>query len=301
MAGRFRFGQPGFAPPPNACDSHMHIIGPDESYPFVANASYRTLPAETDDYLALARTLGLTRAVVVQPSFYGTDNRCTLAAIAKLNGAGVAARGVAVIDPRAIGDAELATLHDAGVRGARLNKLSIRRAGGPPLEDELGEVDRRIAELGWHIQLFVDAATLPKLARVQNTLRAPLVIDHFGMLRPELLNYPPFAAGHAALLEILANGGWVKLSGSYRFCDDPASPSLAALARSLAKRGADRLLWGSDWPHTLDNPQADPELALPFRDLASAALLNPLADWFEPAQCRRVLVDNPARCYAFGI
>lgn len=300
MTDRFRFGQPGFAPPTNACDSHMHVVGPTERYPFIADASYRTLPAETGDYLALAQSLGLGRAVVVQPSFYGTDNRCTLAAMAELNGAGVAARGVAVIDPRAVSDAELATLHDAGVRGVRLNKLSIRRAGGLPLEDELSEVDRRVAKLGWHIQLFVDAASLPGLARMQGKLRAPLVIDHFGMLRPELLNYPPFAAGHAALLEILANGGWVKLSGSYRFCDDPASPSLAALARSLAERAAGQLLWGSDWPHTLDNPQADPKLLLPFRDLASATMFNPLADWFGPAQCRRVLVDNPARCYAFA-
>ena len=296
MTAAFRATAPGFAAPAGATDCHIHIIGQADDYPFASRRSYATLPATADDYRAVMAATGLHRAVVVQPSFYGTDNRCTLDAVEAL---GIGARGVAVIDP-SLGDDPLKAMDTAGIRGVRVNLASIE--AGEPIERMVRQLDDRVAALGWHIQVFTPPEHLPSLAALNLVLESQLVIDHFGMVRPDMTAVEPMRTYLSALLVIAEGGGWVKLSGLYRVADDPLAPSLAALARRLVSIAPDRVIWGSDWPHTPPHGRMA-SLAgtlLPFRDIDTGALLAPLASWFpDEAVRRRVLVDNPAALYGF--
>jgi predicted TIM-barrel fold metal-dependent hydrolase len=299
MSAHFRATAPSFTPPVGTTDCHIHIVGRPEQYPFAAGRSYSTIPATVDDYRAVMASLGVSRTVVVQPSFYGTDNRCTVDALRAL---GEAAHGVAVIDPD-ISDRDLEALHQAGCRGARLN-VGTSPAGADIAVEAMAErIDARVRSLSWHIQIFTMPALLPRFAAVQRRLASPLVIDHFGMLRPELIAVEPMRSQLQALLAILDGGGWVKLSGLYRVADDFLAPSLAALARRLTERAPERTVWGSDWPHTPPHSRmaADQQPLLPFRDIDTGQLLSPAASWFPDEETRRrVLVENPARLYGFA-
>jgi 2-pyrone-4,6-dicarboxylate lactonase len=298
MSSHFRATAPSFKAPAGTTDCHIHIVGSPGRYPFAAGRSYSTIPATTDDYRAVMASIGVSRTVVVQPSFYGTDNRCTVDAIRAL---GAAARGVAVIDPD-ISDRDLEALHQAGCRGARLNVGTSPPGADIAVEAMLERIDARVRSLSWHIQIFAMPALLPRLAAVQSRLASPLVIDHFGMLRPELVAVAPMRGYLDALLAILDGGGWVKLSGLYRVADDFLAPSLCNLARQLYERAPERTVWGSDWPHTPPHSRmpAHEQPLLPFRDIDTGQLLSPVAVWLpDEAMRQSVLVDNPARLYGF--
>lgn len=299
MPPPFRATAPRFTPPPGTTDCHMHIVGPPGRFPLAPGRSYATVEAPVADYRKVMQATGVERAVIVQPSFYGTDNRCTVEALAAL---GDAARGVAVIDP-AIPDDELEALHRAGCRGARVNLATSAHGEGESLEARIGRVEARVRDLGWHVQVFTHPEGLPTLAALQPRLAAPLVVDHFGLLRPELVDVEPMRGQLRALEAILEGGGWVKLSGLYRVADDFLAPSLAVLARRLHGRAPDRVMWASDWPHTPPHGRTptDEGTLLPFRDIDTGQLLSPVAEWFPDENVRRhVLVDNPARLYDFA-
>lgn len=299
MPPPFRATAPRFTPPPGTTDCHMHIVAPPGRFPLAPGRSYATVEAPVADYRKVMRATGIERAVIVQPSFYGTDNRCTVEALAAL---GDAARGVAVIDP-AIPDDELEALHRAGCRGARVNLATSAHGEGESLEVRIGRVEARVRGLGWHVQVFTHPEGLPALAALQPRLAAPLVVDHFGLLRPELVDVEPMRGQLSALEAILEGGGWVKLSGLYRVADDFLAPSLTSLARRLHGRAPDRVVWASDWPHTPPHGRTptDEGTLLPFRDIDTGQLLSPVAEWFPDENVRRhVLVDNPARLYDFA-
>lgn len=297
MNSGFRATAPGFDVPAGTTDCHTHIVGAPGRYPFAPNRSYATIPATVDDYRQVMAATGIGRAVVVQPSFYGTDNRCTIDALA---GFGGAARGVAVVEPE-ISDGELDRLHEAGFRGLRVNLHTVRSDSDASADRMVRHFDARVRRLGWHIQLFVTPENLPALARAQGDVSCPFVIDHFGMLRPELIVQEPMRSYLGALEAILDGGGWVKLSGLYRVADDPLAPSLADLARRLRARAPDRVVWASDWPHTPPHGHSvSDESPLPYRDIDTGSLLAPVASWFpDAATQRKVLVENPARLYDF--
>lgn len=275
---------PATALPAGACDCHIHIY--DARFPKVAGARLNPPDASVADYRLLQRRLGLRRAVVVTPSTYGTDNRCTLQALAEL---GDDARGVAVIDG-AESDAELAQLHAAGVRGVRLN-LSLAVTGSPESILPLG---RRIASLGWHLQLLMPPELLATLGPLLRQVPVPMVFDHFGRVQP---GRPADRAAHALLLQLLAEGrAWVKLSGGYvvssaRSTDDPALDSVAA---SFLDTAPERVLWGSDWPHATASAGVQP---MPD----DARQVDRLAHWAGTrARLERVLVHNPQVLYGFS-
>lgn len=298
MPPPFRASAPRFTAPPGSTDCHVHVVGPPERFPFAPGRSYATVEASVADYRQVMAATGIERAVVVQPSFYGTDNRCTVEALAAL---GDAARGIAVIDPE-IPDAELDGLHRAGCRGARVNVASTAHGDGDALQARIAAIEARLRGLNWHIQVFTHPEGLPALAALQPRLGAPLVIDHFGLLRPELVEVAPMRGHLQALEAILDAGGWVKLSGLYRVADDFEAPSLAALARRLHERAPDRVVWASDWPHTPSHggAPADDSDPLPYRDIDTGQLLSPVAGWFaDEATRRQVLVENPQRLYGF--
>lgn len=279
---------PRTALPAGSCDCHVHLY--DSRFPADPAARLRPPDAGVDDLRALQRRIGTSRVVLVTPSTYGSDNRCLLEGLAAL---GVEARGVAVIGGHE-SDAELARLHEAGVRGVRLN-LSLGVAG---TVDSIVPLARRIAPLGWHLQLLMAPDLLAAQGPVLRRLPVPLVFDHFGRIPPALAGRHP---AHALLLELLQDGrAWMKLSGGYIVSERHAvdDPTLDALAAGYLRAAPERVVWGSDWPHATATAGVQP---LPD----DALQVDRLADWARQAgeaaaTLQRVLVDNPAALYGFA-
>lgn len=274
----------GLAAADPVCDCHLHIYDP--AFPYAPDAALRPPPATVDTYRALRDSLGIRRSVVVQPTTYGYDNRCTLDAVARL---GVEnARAVTVVPPT-IGDDALRELDRAGCRGVRINALR-----GASLDTEAtGALARRIAPLGWHVQLHVDGAALVALSPWLRALPVPVVLDHMGRLNPaHAPDSPPWQTLRALLAEPHI---WGKLSAPYLLDPGgvPGYRALAPVTEMLLETAPQRLLWGSDWPHPGWHAQGHPPL-----DEAA------LRDWAwrqleARGIARAVLVDNPARLFGF--
>ena len=222
--------------------------------------------------------LGLSRAVIVQPGIY-PDNGATLDALAAAGGAW---RGVARLDGDT-SDAEIAHLHQHGFRGVRLD---ARRPNGLA---NLQAIAGRVAPYGWHIQLHAMGRDLPSLVPVLERLTVPFVLDHFGRVEAAAGTTQP---GFVALLDLLATGRcWVKLSAPYR-CEGGAPPytGLVAYGRALVAAAPDRMLWGSDWPHSSHDGFMPND----------GDLLDQLLLWAPEARVRdAILRDNPGRLYDF--
>jgi len=263
----------------DACDCHMHVY--EDSYPLAPTATFTPPHAPATAYDAVRQALGLTRAVVIQPTGYGLDNRCTLAAMRQL---GPQTRGVVVLPPE-VSDAELDALHHAGVRGVRYMML----AGGVLPWSGLEAMAARVAPLGWHIDLQIDGCDTPLHEAVLMRLPGRLVIDHVGkFLGPTT----PESSAFLALRRLLDRGNaWVKLSAPYESSrsDPPGYDDIATLARSLAAGHPERCLWASNWPHP--NTRPAPSDAAVF-DWARRCVGDELR-W------KRILVDNPAEVYGF--
>jgi predicted TIM-barrel fold metal-dependent hydrolase len=283
------------AVPAGACDCHVHLFGPEAQYPFAAERVYTPGEADEAALAALHHRLGIARVVLVQPSPYGTDNRRLLAGLERL---GPRARAVAVVDAGATPE-QLSSLREAGVRGLRLNldTYGIRdpRAVWPALEMEAA----RCAGLGWHVQVLTHLSVIEALADRLAGLPAPLVIDHFG--RPDV-DQPLSQPGFAALLRLVGSGRvWVKLSAIGRLCGDGRLERIAPFVKALAEAGADRLVWGSDWPHTGGGrgDRAAGEIE-PFMALDDGEALAVLARTVGDAGLlHKILVENPAAFYGF--
>ncbi len=273
--------------PPGACDSHMHIFDPR----FAPSPHWpRTPPdAPVAAYRLLQQRLGTSRAVVVTPSTYGTDNACTLDALDQL---GDSARGVAVV-AQDVTDAELARLAARRVRGLRVNFVSPQ-SWGETTPDMLATLARKVAEhpacAGWHIQIFVHPEQLIELVPQLQTLPVPLVIDHLGRIDPA---QGPAAQAYGVVRKLLDGGNtWVKLSGAYMrsTVHGPSYADTLPLGQALVQAAPDRLVWGSDWPHTTETPGT----------VNDADLVDLLQAWsVSDAAMDRILVDNPARLYGF--
>ncbi len=267
--------------PSGATDCHFHIFGPYDRFPLSPGRSYDAPEAGIDAYRAMAGVLGLSRQIVVQASIFGTDNACTLDAVAAFGRA--KARAIAVIDD-AVTAPELAKLEAGGVVGVRFNAVS---GNGTPL-DQIEALAARIAPLGWHLQLYVDGAALIALAPRLSALPVPVVLDHMGGIRAAAGTEDP---AFQALRRLLDTGrAWVKLCG-YRSSSGPPYADLLAPARALIAHAPERCLWGTDWPHPHLEGRAMPD---------DGVLLDLLYDWAgTDAAVRRILVDNPAILYGF--
>lgn len=274
---------PSRALPAGSCDSHMHIFDPR----FAPSPHWQRTPpvADVPAYRLLQKRLGTRRTVVVTPSTYGVDNRCTLAALAEL---GPDARGVAVVDAE-VGLSELKRLDAHGIRGLRVNFYSPQSWGVTPPE-MLTTLAAKVAVLGWHVQVLAPAARLVELGPVLRALPVPLVIDHLALIGPqEGVRGPAFA-----LVRRLLDGGrtWLKLSGAY-MASRSGGPLFAdrdAVATALLAACPRHMLWGSDWPHTTAAPGS----------VDDALLLDQFGRWCaSDAQRDAILVDNPAALYGF--
>lgn len=268
---------PAFAMPPGAWDTHFHIIDPQ--YGFAERRSYTPPAAPRANLLALHQSLGIARGVFVQVSAHGTDNRAMLDAVR----ATPHYRGVAVVDSD-ISDAELDAMHEAGVRGVRVNVLF----GGGVGFDQMKKLALKIRRLGWHMQLLLDVAAPDMPWAEVESLPCDRVIDHMGHWDVGLgLDDPNFQR----LLRLVSEEGcWVKISGAERISRQDVVPfdDAVAVAQALIAAAPDRCVWGSDWPHV--------KLSVPMPN--DGDLLDLLADWApDVEQRRRILVDNPLRLY----
>jgi len=273
---------PKFKLPPGACDCHAHVFGPQSRYPYLPQAGYIPPDALPGDYARMLKTLGCERAVLVQPSVYGTDNTAMLDA---LRSGVFAFRGVAVINDD-ISDRELEDMHRAGVRGVRINLASA--TPGLTLE-QAPRLAARLKVLGWHLQFFVDLGKVPDIAERLSGLDIDIVIDHFGRVRAaDGIDAPPFQT----LLRLLRRRNfWAKLIGPYFLSDKlPDFPDVTPFARAVVATAPGRVVWGTDWPH----PSAH---GLTPND---GTLADMLLEWIpDEAQRKKVLVDNAARLYGF--
>lgn len=273
-----------FVPPPAACDSHCHIFGPAEVFPFSATRTYTPPDAGLELFEQLQARLGLARAVFVQASCHGTDNAAMLDALER--GAGRYA-GVAMIDGQT-SDAQLRRMHQVGVRGARFN--FVRHLGGAPDLDTFWRLVDRVVPLGWHIVLHFDAQDLPAYEDLLDRMPTSYVIDHMARVDASRgTDQPPFQH----LLERLRDERcWVKVSGAERLTQHGPPPydDVVPFARALIEAAPNRILWGTDWPHP--NVRHMPD---------EGDLLDLLADFAPDEATRdRILVDNPGRLYDFA-
>ena len=271
---------PRLKAPPGTTDTHMHIY--DSRYPTAGTAAFTPPDAPVANYLKVRARLGIERTVVVQPSTYGTDNRCTLDAIAAL---GPSTRGVVVVD-QSVSDAELDWMTKIGVRGIRFHMME----GGALPWDILETMAARVGNFGWHVQLQLDGRTLPEREALLKSLPGTLVVDHVGkFMEPVPTDHPAFRV----LLKLVESGRtYVKLSAPYNWSKSgpPNYSDVGRLATALAKAAPERMLWATNWPHPMpDTPIPD-----------DAWVLDMMLEWIpDDAVRHKTFVDNPAQLYGF--
>jgi len=283
----FQSRKPRLTLPPRACDCHAHIMGPKARYAYSPARVYTPPDCLLPDYLKMLGTIGVERAVLVQPSVYGTDNTVMLEA---MKAAGNRFRGVAVVADD-VPDAELRKLDAAGVRGVRVNIVDVmdRRPGTLPME-ALTKLARRVASLGWHMEFLMHADEFPDLDRAFAGFPVDIVLGHLGYMKTDkgMAN-----AGFQAMLRLMRAGrAWVKLTGPSRITTTGGLPyaDVVPYAHALLQANPERVIWGTDWPHVI--------IKTPMPNDGDLADL--LSDWIPDAQMReQILARNPARLYGF--
>lgn len=284
-----------FDVPAGACDCHTHIHGDPRTFPYFAGRVYTPETALPEEMAALHRALHMQRVVIVTPSVYGTDNSATLYG---MKARGADARGVAVIDDKTP-ESALDAMNRAGVRGIRLN---LATAGGndPSAGRKRFEAAvERVQKRKWHVQMYTSLAVISSIKDLVAASPVPAVFDHFGGAKADLGTAQP---GFSDLLDLVRSGkAYVKISGAYRASRRaPDYPDAAPLARALIAANADRIVWGTDWPHPDSSSGNPPTQVTPLLQIDDGRLLNQLPVWApEPAIRRKILVDNPARLYGF--
>ncbi|MGY2844807.1 putative TIM-barrel fold metal-dependent hydrolase [Bradyrhizobium sp. USDA 4501] len=286
-----------FDMPAGACDCHTHIHGDPEKFPFFAGRVYTPEPASPEEMSALHKALHVERVVIVTPSVYGPDNSSTLFGI---TARGPTARGVAVIDDKT-SESDLDAMNKAGFRGIRLN-LATGGVNDPNVgRQRFSAAIERMKARGWHVQLFTSLAMISAIKDLVATAPVPVVFDHFGGAEAALGTDQP---GFADLLALVKSGkAYVKISGAYRASKlAPDYADATPLAQALIAANAERIVWGTDWPHPDSvTPQGKKVTDVtPLFQIDDGRLLNQLPVWAPDAAVRKaILVDNPARLYGF--
>lgn len=281
---------PHWTLPAGACDTHAHVFGPPDLYPFADDRRYTPPAAPVEHYRNMQKVTGLSRAVFVTPTAHGYDNRVILDAIAEL---GDAARGIANID-ETFDDRALDALAEGGMRGARFHLMDDR----PGSEEHLAANLPALVKRKWVLDLHVDPADLISHEKFIRNLPTVTIIDHMARVRGgDGVGQPAFQL----LLDMLKDDRfWVKLcsfdkisavpkahvEGSLPFMD------MVPFAKAVLEAAPDRVIWGTDWPHgNTFTPGRVPNEG----DLLD--LLSVIAP--DDKMRKRILVDNPARIFGF--
>jgi len=276
---------PTALPPPRSCDSQFHVLGSPDRYPVRPGAAYQMPSATYEAALRMHRKLGIERGIVVQTTTYGADHRVVTDALAAL---GPNYRGCAnALVFETATDADLAALHDAGVRGAR---FSFRQALGAVLSDEA--YDRalgKIKELGWYVKIQPESNGIISSASKYENLKLPVLIDHMARPDPSAGKDDP---NLKKMLELLKKGNfWVMLSlGEKTSKNGYPWDDVIPIARAYIEAAPDRCVWASDWPHPVSVKQ-------PPNDAELLELLYRYAP--DAEERRRILVSNPANLFGF--
>lgn len=274
---------PLFATPAKLCDAHMHVFGPLSNYPAAAGARYDWPGGDLDHYLGVAGKLGIARIVLVQPSFYGQDNSCMVAAMRVL---GDRCRGV-VFMPDMRHDAELEELRRIGVRGVRLDLFKAVDRGETIQAMKarlLGAADLA-RDFGWHVELYSPGAVTHQLIDALARLDAPFSVNHLGYMAPA----DGMTDNHFRdFVELVGSTeAWVKLTAPYRLKPE-STERTRDMAMALIEAAPERIVWGTDWPH------------IPTGALDTGLMLNLLQTWCpDPDRRDAILAENPARLYQF--
>jgi predicted TIM-barrel fold metal-dependent hydrolase len=281
--------------PPGATDCHTHVFGPASRFPYAEDRVYTPPDASIEDLRRLHAHLGITRVVIVQPSPYGTDNRATVDAVAAL---GRRARAVAVI-PATLRDEQTEALEVQGVRGVRLNLATLGVSDPKTAWIAISALAPKLADQGWHLQIFANITMIEALAAQLATLPVTLVFDHFGGLQA---SKGAGQRGVRVLAGLLETGqAYVKLSASYRVASAEDQDGVAALAETLIKANPERIVWGTDWPHPGHRkPGMSAVDVQAFQPIDNGIAVDRLVGWAGSRErLERILVSNPARLYGF--
>jgi 2-pyrone-4,6-dicarboxylate lactonase len=274
---------PVYEAPPGSCDAHCHVFGPGGLFPYAPTRRYTPPDSPKENLGRLHDILGIERAVIVQASCHGTDNRAMLDAIAASDGR---YRGVCNADTTFTGQ-QFEELHAGGIRGVRFN--FVKHLGGAPDLDKMRDIIGMVAQLPWHVELHFDARDLLEYEQVLDDIPLPVVIDHMGRVPVgDGLDQPPFKA----LLRKLSESDklWVKVSGCERIsASGPPYADAVPFAKACIAAAADRVVWGTDWPH--------PNVKIMPNDGDLMDLVPQMAPDAEMQQ--KLLVDNPARLFGF--
>ena len=280
--------------PAGAIDCHNHVVGPQAKYPMAANRTYTPPEASVAQLKALRVETGATRNVIVQPSFYGFDNSCMLDALAQL---GTSARGIAVV-AQDVPDVELRRLASRGVTGVRLNLANAGIREPRAAIDGINAFVPRFVPLGWHIQINTELPMVAAIASTLGSLQVPVVLDHMANLEAEKGASQP---GFGALLELVRGGNiYVKLSAPYNLSKRPDYADVIPLAKALIAARADRMLWGTNWPHPGAVRGLPPGQISPYQKINNPNLVRVLEQECPDAAMRKmILVDTAVRLYRF--
>jgi 2-pyrone-4,6-dicarboxylate lactonase len=277
--------RPDIQMPARACDTHMHAFGPLDRYPSVATPRYDHPGGSLQQYASVAAALAIERMVIVQPSFYGTDNSFLLEALEKV---GSPARGVVMLPDTEVAPSTLEELHERGVRGLRLNFFGMHDLGAAKSEylQALRKAAGLARSIGWHVELYSPGVVIRDLVEHLPEIGVAVSVDHMGYMKT---GHGMTDTDFAKFVETVKSGQvWVKLTAPYRLSSDADWLHADDMARALIAAAPERMLWGTDWPH------------IPDCGLDTGALLARLLRWCPDDGLRtRILVDNPARLYGY--
>jgi 2-pyrone-4,6-dicarboxylate lactonase len=276
--------RPRFRMPVGAVDTHTHIFGPASQYPYASVRTYTPPDAGLAAFRAVHAAIGAERAVLVNASIYGPDNRVITDAIAQSGGR---YKGVANVGP-SVSDAELAALNEAGICACRFN--FVRRLGGVGDMQAFHALVDRVAAIGWHVDIYLEPGTVREFVPILRSLPVPYVLDHMGTISARGgLDDPEFRA----LLDLQAGDEhcWIKICGLERASvKGPPFDDAVPLARRLVDNAPQRVLWGTDWPH--------PNVPFMPNDGDLVDLIPRYAP--DAAVQRALLVANAERLFGFG-
>ena len=276
--------KPAFVPPAGAVDAHCHVFGPGEQFPFAPERKYTPCDAGRDTLYGLRDFLGFSRNVVVQATCHGRDNAAMIDALVHSGGR---ARGVADVRADISSDA-LAAMHEAGVRGVRFNY--VKRLVDPKPDAYYRAIIDRIADLGWHVVIYFEAADLAEKQDFFTSLPVTLVVDHMG--RPDVTKSPDGPEFAPFLKFMESHTIWCKVTCPERLSRSgpPTYDDFVPFARTVVERFPDRVLWGTDWPH--------PNLNMVGHMPDDGALVDIIPRIAPTGELqRKLLVDNPMRLY----
>lgn len=274
--------KPKFVVPAGAVDAHCHVFGPGDIFPFAPERKYTPCDASREQLFALRDFLGFEKNVVVQATCHGSDNSALLDV---LEHSSDKARGVVTVKSD-VTEAELERMHAIGVRGVRFNY--VKRLVDPKPDDYYRGIIEKIKPLGWHVVLYFEPADLAEKWNFFTSLGVPIVVDHMG--RPDVskpLDNPDFELFLKFMRE---NDVWAKVSCPDRLTvsGSPLYADVVPFAKTVVEQFADRVLWGTDWPHpNMKKEMPDDGILVDY--VPSIAVTSDLQ--------QKLLVTNPNNLY----